>query len=96
MSRLLAAAVAGLLLLVACGSSGGDSDLQAVAGAIREVETKGAGFTFTETLSRDEAGVTMLEYTILIGIITAAVIGSVAYAGTWVTGKWTALTAKLT
>ena len=52
--------------------------------------------TFTETLSRDEAGVTMLEYTILIGIITAAVIGSVAYAGTWVTGKWTALTAKLT
>ena len=52
--------------------------------------------TTVENFGRDEAGVTMLEYTILIGIITAAVIGSVAYAGTWVTGKWTALTAKLT
>ena len=52
--------------------------------------------TFTKNLVRDEDGVTMLEYTILIGIITAAVIGSVAFAGTWVTGKWTALTAKLT
>ena len=44
----------------------------------------------------DDGGVTMLEYTILIGIITAAVIASVAFAGTWVTGKWTTLTAVLT
>jgi pilus assembly protein Flp/PilA len=47
-------------------------------------------------LMRDEGGVTMLEYTILIGIITVAVIASVAYAGTWVSGKWTTLTAALT
>ena len=46
-------------------------------------------------LLTNESGVTMLEYTILIGIITAAVIGSVAYAGTWVTGKWTTLTGFL-
>jgi pilus assembly protein Flp/PilA len=52
--------------------------------------------TFLERLKRDEDGVTMLEYTILLGIITVAVIASVAYAGTWVSGKWTALTAKLT
>ena len=52
--------------------------------------------TFAERLSHDESGVTMLEYTILLGIITVAVIASVAYAGTWVSGKWTALTAKLT
>ena len=44
----------------------------------------------------DDSGVTMLEYTILIGIITAAVIASVAFAGTWVTGKWTTLTGFLT
>ena len=51
--------------------------------------------TFAERFSHDEDGVTMLEYTILLGIITVAVIASVAYAGTWVFGKWTALTAQL-
>jgi pilus assembly protein Flp/PilA len=51
---------------------------------------------FAARFSRDEDGVTMLEYTILLGIITIAVISSVAFAGTWVAGKWTALTAKLT
>ena len=52
--------------------------------------------TFAQTLCDDEAGVTMLEYTILIGIITASVIGMVAAAGTWVNGKWTTLNTKLT
>ena len=52
--------------------------------------------TSATRLLRSEDGVTMLEYTILIGIITIAVIASVAYAGTWVSGKWGALTAQLT
>ena len=51
--------------------------------------------TFLERLGRDEDGVTMLEYTILLGIITVAVIASVVYAGTWVSGKWTTLTGNL-
>ena len=46
-------------------------------------------------LLRSEDGVTMLEYTILIGIITVAVIASVVYAGTWVSTKWTTLTGNL-
>ena len=46
--------------------------------------------------SDDERGVTMLEYTILIGIITVAVIVSVVYAGSWVASKWTILTTYLT
>jgi pilus assembly protein Flp/PilA len=54
------------------------------------------GKAFCERLLAEENGVTMLEYTILIGIITVAVIASVAYAGTWVSTQWTALTAKLT
>jgi len=49
-----------------------------------------------KTFAHEDSGVTMLEYTILLGIITVAVITSVAFAGTWVSGKWTALTAKLT
>ena len=48
-----------------------------------------------ERFSRDEDGVTMLEYTILIGIITVAVIASVVTAGNWVAGKWTALVGAL-
>jgi pilus assembly protein Flp/PilA len=51
--------------------------------------------TFLERLRRDEDGVTMLEYTILLGIITVAVIASVVYAGTWVSGKWTTLTGAI-
>jgi len=46
-------------------------------------------------LLRSEDGVTMLEYTILLGIITVAVIASVVYAGGWVSTQWTALTAVL-
>jgi pilus assembly protein Flp/PilA len=46
-------------------------------------------------LLRSEDGVTMLEYTILLGIITVAVIASVVYAGNWVSTKWTTLTGNL-
>lgn len=46
-------------------------------------------------LSDDERGVTMLEYTILIGIITVAVILSVVFAGSWVASQWGALTSAL-
>ena len=51
--------------------------------------------TFLDRFSRDEDGVTMLEYTILLGIITVAAITSIGVAGTWVGTKWTALTGKL-
>ena len=44
---------------------------------------------------REEDGAAMIEYTILIGIITAAVILSVIAVGVWVQGKWTALETNL-
>ena len=50
----------------------------------------------TENFPEDEQGVTMLEYTILIGIITVAVILAVVFAGSWVASQWGALTAALT
>jgi pilus assembly protein Flp/PilA len=46
-------------------------------------------------ISDDERGVTMLEYTILIGIITVAVILSVIFAGSWVASQWGLLTSAL-
>ena len=57
---------------------------------------RGSLKTSVARLLRSEDGVTMPEYTILIGIITVAVIASVAYAGSWVSTQWLALTAKLT
>lgn len=44
---------------------------------------------------RDDEGAAMVEYTILLGMITVAVIASIIVVGTWVTGQWTALTAAL-
>jgi len=51
---------------------------------------------YTKHFPEDEQGVTMLEYTILIGIITVAVILAVVYAGSWVASQWGLLTAALT
>ena len=51
--------------------------------------------TWATRLLRSEDGVTMLEYTILLGIITVAAIVSIGVAGTWVGNQWTALTGKL-
>ena len=51
---------------------------------------------YFQKFADDTRGVTMLEYTILIGIITVAVILSVVYAGSWVASKWNVLTSALT
>src|SRR5207249_2460674 len=44
---------------------------------------------FATTLSRDEQGTALLEYTILLGIIVVAVITTVTTVGAWTSGKWT-------
>ncbi|NIQ95834.1 MAG: Flp family type IVb pilin [Desulfuromonadales bacterium] len=49
----------------------------------------------TKDFPADEQGVTMLEYTILIGIITVAVILAVVFAGSWVASQWGLLTSAL-
>jgi pilus assembly protein Flp/PilA len=49
----------------------------------------------TKKFARDERGASLLEYTILIGIITVAVIGSIVTTGTFVSNKWTALTTAI-
>jgi pilus assembly protein Flp/PilA len=43
----------------------------------------------------DEDGAAMVEYTVLLGIITAGVIVTVIAVGGWVNGQWTGLDAEL-
>ena len=45
---------------------------------------------------RDEEGASLIEYSILIGLITALVIAIIVAVGTWVQGAWTNLNAQLT
>jgi pilus assembly protein Flp/PilA len=49
--------------------------------------------THLKRLLRDDRGASMVEYSILVGIITAASIGLIAATGTKVTGAWTTLDA---
>jgi pilus assembly protein Flp/PilA len=44
---------------------------------------------------RDESGAAMVEYSILIGIITAVVIASIVVVGTYVDTAWDTLTSAL-
>ncbi|TSE02349.1 Flp family type IVb pilin [Mesorhizobium intechi] len=52
--------------------------------------------TMTRQFRDDENGAAMVEYTVLLGIITVAVIATVVLVGTWVSGRWTALNTALT
>ena len=44
---------------------------------------------------REEDGAAMVEYTVLLGIITVAVIASVIFVGGWVGDQWVALSGAL-
>jgi pilus assembly protein Flp/PilA len=51
--------------------------------------------TMTRQFRDDENGAAMVEYTILLGIITVAVIGTIVTVGTWVGNKWTVLNSTI-
>ena len=46
---------------------------------------------FLARLRKNEKGATMIEYSILIGIITVAAIAMIGFMGGYVTDQWTAL-----
>ncbi len=46
-------------------------------------------------LARDERGASLLEYTILLALITAGAVASVTSVGTWVGQKWSGLKTAL-
>ncbi len=51
--------------------------------------------TFAHRLRDEEDGAAMVEYTILIGMITIAVIASIVIVAGWVTGQWSTLATTL-
>lgn len=53
-------------------------------------------FSLIRRFKSDESGAAMLEYTILIGVITVAAIAAIVFAGEWVSTKWSALQTTLT
>lgn len=46
-------------------------------------------------LVQDEDAAAMVEYTVLIGLITVAVIATVVSVGDWVSTEWTSLCTTL-
>ena len=42
-------------------------------------------------LQQDEQGATLVEYTVLLGIMLVAVITTIGLVGGWMSTKWTAL-----
>jgi pilus assembly protein Flp/PilA len=52
-------------------------------------------FKLMKRLEDDEDGASLLEYTVLIGILLIAVIGTINLVGGWISGQWTALNGTL-
>jgi len=48
-----------------------------------------------QKLSRDEDGASLIEYTVLLGILLVAVIATIGLVGAWVSGQWTSLQSQL-
>ena len=51
---------------------------------------------FLRRLRGDNKGASLLEYSVLIGIILVVAIASVRGVGTWVNDQWVALNTNLT
>lgn len=49
----------------------------------------------TKRFRDEEDGAAMIEYTVLLGIITVAVIATIIIVGTWIGGEWEELRAAL-
>jgi pilus assembly protein Flp/PilA len=43
----------------------------------------------------DEEGASLIEYTVLLGILLVAVIATIGAVGTWINGKWNTLQQQL-
>ena len=44
---------------------------------------------------RDDSGAALVEYTVLLGVMLVAVIGTITMVGNWINAKWVSLLAAL-
>jgi pilus assembly protein Flp/PilA len=44
---------------------------------------------------KNESGASLVEYSLLIGLITVAVVATIVLVGTWISTQWTTLEAAL-
>lgn len=51
--------------------------------------------SFTRSLAKNDDGATMIEYSLLIGLITVAMIASLTVIGPWIAQQWQALQGNL-
>ena len=49
--------------------------------------------SFIWKLRDDAEGATIIEYSLLVGLLTVAVVATVVIMGTWISGQWTGLQA---
>ena len=54
-----------------------------------------AAWNIVRRLGKDEEGASLVEYTVLLGILMVAVIATIGLVGTWINGKWTLLQGQL-
>jgi pilus assembly protein Flp/PilA len=52
--------------------------------------------TLKNRLVRDEEGAALIEYSVLIGLITVAAIAAIVTVGSWVANAWSDLVDALT
>jgi pilus assembly protein Flp/PilA len=51
--------------------------------------------TVLNQFRNDEGGAALIEYTVLLGLMLVAVVATIGVVGTWVGGRWTALSTAL-
>jgi pilus assembly protein Flp/PilA len=51
--------------------------------------------TLMKRLGKEEEGAALVEYSVLLGVMLVAVIGTIVLVGGWINTKWTALLTAL-
>ena len=50
---------------------------------------------FLVRLGNDESGAALIEYTVVLGIVLCGAIAVISAVGTWLSGKWSALSSAI-